>query len=40
VLTFLVLGAGIGLVARVSPGPVLTLVVAETLKGGWSGVMT
>jgi threonine/homoserine/homoserine lactone efflux protein len=35
VLTFLVLGAGIGLVAGVSPGPVLTLVVAETLKGGW-----
>src|SRR5207248_8854286 len=35
VLTFFVLGAGIGLVAGVSPGPVLTLVVAETLKGGW-----
>jgi threonine/homoserine/homoserine lactone efflux protein len=35
VLTFLALGAGIGLVAGVSPGPVLTLVVAETLKGGW-----
>ena len=34
-LTFLALGAGIGLVAGVSPGPVLTLVVAETLKGGW-----
>ena len=34
-LTFFVLGAGIGLVAGVSPGPVLTLVVAETLKGGW-----
>jgi threonine/homoserine/homoserine lactone efflux protein len=35
VLTFLVLGAGIGFVAGVSPGPVLTLVVAETLRGGW-----
>jgi threonine/homoserine/homoserine lactone efflux protein len=35
VLTFLALGAGIGLVAGISPGPVLTLVVAETLKGGW-----
>lgn len=29
------LGAGIGFVAGVSPGPVLTLVVAETLRGGW-----
>jgi threonine/homoserine/homoserine lactone efflux protein len=35
VLTLLALGAGIGLVAGISPGPVLTLVVAETLKGGW-----
>lgn len=35
VLTFLALGAGIGFVLGVSPGPVLTLVVAETLKGGW-----
>ena len=34
-LTFLALGAGIGLVSGVSPGPVLTLVVAETLRGGW-----
>lgn len=34
-LTFLVLGAGIGFVSGVSPGPVLTLVVTETLKGGW-----
>jgi threonine/homoserine/homoserine lactone efflux protein len=34
-LTFLVLGAGIGFVAGVSPGPVLTLVVTETLKSGW-----
>jgi threonine/homoserine/homoserine lactone efflux protein len=34
-LTFLVLGAGIGFVAGVSPGPVLTLVVAETLRAGW-----
>ena len=29
------LGAGIGFVAGVSPGPVLTLVLAETLRGGW-----
>jgi threonine/homoserine/homoserine lactone efflux protein len=35
-LTFLVLGAGIGFVAGVSPGPVLTLVVGETLRGGWA----
>jgi threonine/homoserine/homoserine lactone efflux protein len=35
VLTFLVLGAGIGFVSGISPGPVLTLVVTETLKGGW-----
>jgi threonine/homoserine/homoserine lactone efflux protein len=34
-LTFLVLGAGIGFVAGVCPGPVLTLVVTETLKSGW-----
>jgi threonine/homoserine/homoserine lactone efflux protein len=34
-LTFLLLGAGIGFVAGVSPGPVLTLVVTETLKSGW-----
>ena len=35
-LTFLLLGAGIGFVAGVTPGPVLTLVVAETFRGGWS----
>jgi threonine/homoserine/homoserine lactone efflux protein len=35
-LTYLVLGAGIGFVAGVSPGPVLTLVVSETLRGGWA----
>ena len=29
------LGAAIGFVAGASPGPVLTLVVAETLRGGW-----
>jgi threonine/homoserine/homoserine lactone efflux protein len=34
ILTFLVLGGGIGLVAGVSPGPVLTLVVSETLRVG------
>ena len=34
-MTFLLLGAGIGLIAGVSPGPVLTPLVAETLKGGW-----
>jgi threonine/homoserine/homoserine lactone efflux protein len=36
VLTFFVLGAGIGFVAGISPGPVLTLVVSETIKGGWA----
>jgi len=35
VLSALLLGAGIGLFAGLSPGPVLTLVVAETLCGGW-----
>jgi threonine/homoserine/homoserine lactone efflux protein len=35
-LSFLLLGAGIGFVAGVTPGPVLTLVVAETFRGGWS----
>jgi threonine/homoserine/homoserine lactone efflux protein len=35
VLTFLALGAGIGFIAGISPGPVLTLVVSETLRGGW-----
>ncbi len=35
-LTFLLLGAGIGFVAGISPGPVLTLVVSETLKAGWA----
>jgi len=35
VLSYFALGAGIGFVAGVSPGPVLTLVVAETLRGGW-----
>src|SRR5262245_34153228 len=35
VLTFLLLGAGIGFVAGVSPGPGLALVVTETLKSGW-----
>lgn len=34
-LSFLLLGAGIGFVAGVSPGPVLTLVLAETVRGGW-----
>ncbi len=34
-LTCLVLGAGIGFVSGVSPGPVTTLVVTETLRGGW-----
>ena len=34
-LAFLVIGAGIGFVAGVSPGPVLTLVVSETFRGGW-----
>jgi threonine/homoserine/homoserine lactone efflux protein len=35
VLTFLALGAGIGFIAGISPGPVLSLVVSETLRGGW-----
>jgi threonine/homoserine/homoserine lactone efflux protein len=34
-LTFLILGAGIGVVAGISPGPVLTMVVLETFRGGW-----
>lgn len=34
-LGFLVLGLGIGFVAGVTPGPVLTLVVVETFRGGW-----
>jgi threonine/homoserine/homoserine lactone efflux protein len=34
-LTYLVLGAGMGLVAGISPGPVLTMVVLETFRGGW-----
>lgn len=34
-MTFLLLGAAIGFVSGVSPGPVLTLVVTETMKGGW-----
>ena len=33
-MTFLLLGAAIGFVAGISPGPVLTLVVTETLRGG------
>ena len=35
-LTFLLLGAGIGLAAGLSPGPVLTTVVLETFRGGWA----
>src|ERR671936_382537 len=35
-LTFLLLGAGIGVVAGISPGPVLTMVVLETFRGGWA----
>jgi threonine/homoserine/homoserine lactone efflux protein len=34
-LSFFLLGAGIGFVFGVSPGPVLTLVLAETMRGGW-----
>jgi threonine/homoserine/homoserine lactone efflux protein len=34
-VSFLVFGAGIGFVAGVTPGPILTLVVAETFHGGW-----
>ena len=36
VLTYLALGAGIGFVSGLSPGPVFTLVGAETLRGGWA----
>ncbi len=36
IVSLFVLGAGIGFVAGVTPGPVLTLVVAETFRGGWS----
>lgn len=35
-LSYFVLGAGIGMVAGLSPGPVLMLVVSETLRGGWA----
>src|SRR5919206_3712761 len=34
-LTFLALGAGLGTVSGISPGPVLTMVVLETFRGGW-----
>ena len=34
-LSFLLLGGGIGLAAGISPGPVLTLVLSETLRHGW-----
>src|ERR687885_273974 len=34
-LTFLALGAGMGAVSGISPGPVLTMVVLETRRGGW-----
>ena len=34
-MTFLLLGATIGLAAGLSPGPVLTMVVLETFRGGW-----
>jgi threonine/homoserine/homoserine lactone efflux protein len=34
-MTFLLVGAGIGFVSGISPGPVLTLVVTQTLRGGW-----
>jgi threonine/homoserine/homoserine lactone efflux protein len=35
-LTYLVLGAGMGLVAGISPGPVLTMALLETFRGGWA----
>lgn len=34
-LSFMLSGAGIGLTAGLSPGPLMTLVVAESLRGGW-----
>jgi threonine/homoserine/homoserine lactone efflux protein len=35
-MTYLLLGAGIGRAAGLSPGPVLTAVVLETFRGGWA----
>jgi threonine/homoserine/homoserine lactone efflux protein len=35
-LTLLALGGAMGLVAGISPGPVVTLVVLETFRGGWA----
>lgn len=32
---FLVNGAGLGLTAGLSPGPLMTLLLAESLRGGW-----
>jgi threonine/homoserine/homoserine lactone efflux protein len=34
-VTFLLLGASLGLAAGLSPGPVVTMVVLETFRGGW-----
>ncbi|MCX9013779.1 MAG: hypothetical protein OIN89_03135 [Candidatus Methanoperedens sp.] len=38
-LTFLVSGMIFGLTSGISPGPLLTLVISETLKNGSSGGM-
>jgi len=35
VITLLISGAGLGLTAGLSPGPLMTLIVAESLRGGW-----
>lgn len=35
----LVLGLAIGLAAGLSPGPLLVLVVTESLRSGWRGGM-
>jgi threonine/homoserine/homoserine lactone efflux protein len=35
VIYFLIKGAGLGLTAGVSPGPLMTLLLAESLRGGW-----
>ena len=36
----LVLGLTIGLAAGVSPGPLLLLVIIQTLRSGWRAALT
>jgi threonine/homoserine/homoserine lactone efflux protein len=33
------LGIGLGIGAGVTPGPLLALIIAETLRGGWRSGM-